>query len=57
MVLLSYFSKYGTWHMDGWTDVRTDSHVTIKIFEMRVTKFSKVWGSALAPLACRSSAV
>ena len=38
MVLLSYFSRYGTWRMDvrtdGQTYVRTNSHVTTKIFEI-----------------------
>ena len=36
MVLLSYFSRYGTWHrdvrMDGRMCVCTDSCVTTKIF-------------------------
>ena len=42
MVLLSYFSRYGTWRTDGRTDVRTygrtdvrtDGHVTTKMFEI-----------------------
>ena len=34
MKLLSYFSRYRTWHTDRRTYIRTDSHVTAKIFEI-----------------------
>ena len=48
MILLSYFSRYRR------RDVRTDSHVTTKLFLDRwVTKFSKVWGSTRAASAPR----
>ena len=54
MVPLSYISRRGA----SRTDVRSDSHVTIRIFLARwVTKFSQVWGFARAPLARRSLAI
>ena len=46
MVLLSYFSKYGTWR----TDVRTDSHVTTKIFEIDGLPNFLKYGATIARL-------
>ena len=47
MVLLSFFKVCDLAY--GRTDVRTDIHVTTKIFEIDgLPKFSKVWGSACA---------
>ena len=34
MVPLSYFSRYGAWHMDVQKERLMDSHVTTKIFEI-----------------------
>ena len=51
MVLLSQFSTY--WHPDGCT--YGQSHDNPNFSDRWVTKFSKVWGSACAPSAHRSS--
>ena len=48
MVLLSHFSRYGNRRTEGRTDLRTDSHVTTKIFEIDgLTNFLR-YGALLA---------
>ena len=53
------FSRYETSRMDIRMDGRTygQSRDNQKFWDRWVTQFSKVWGSARAPLACRSSAI
>ena len=55
MVLLSYFSRYGTWR----TDVRMfgQSRDNQNFRDRWVTKFSKVWGSTRVPSVHRSSVI
>ena len=49
MVLLSYFSRYGTSRTDGHTYRRTESHVTTKILRSLGYQIFLRYG---APLAC-----
>ena len=59
VVLLSYFSSYGRTEVSsyGRADGRTygQSHDNQNLLDPWVTKFSKVWGSARATSARRSS--
>jgi len=55
ILLLSYFSRYGTWRTDGRTDGRSQNNQNF--WDRWVTKFSKVWGSARAPSVRGSSAI
>ena len=49
-MLHSYFSRYGTWRTDVRTYVRTDSHVTTKIFEIDGLPNFLRYGAPLARL-------